>query len=242
MSYEIKKSNVCDQIVEIIKEKIISGELKANEQLPNERQLATNFGVSRISVREALRSLRQTGYIYTKHGEGTFVKEINSDYLSNALSAYLSYGNRPVIEVMEIRETLEVRAAGLAAERADEQDIIKIEECKKKVEEEVEKLRKGEKGDFHSADLAFHGAICLATKNTLFEKLLEALRDTLEIHQRWSISEPNAYEKVNYYHNEICKAIKERKPDQARKFMNEHIALLENVIIKHLNADKKQQN
>jgi GntR family transcriptional repressor for pyruvate dehydrogenase complex len=234
MYSEIQKSNICDQIVNKIKELIIKGELKPGDKLPNERDLAEKFNVSRISVREALRSLRQMGFLDTQPGEGTFIKEINSSFLMNAFSSYLFFGNRPVIEVLEFRELLEVRAARCAAERGGIEDIELIKIYKNR----VAAVRNGMTEEFLQADLAFHKSIARATKNSLFEKLLDAIRETLNVHQRWAMDEPGAFDRALYYHEEIYKSIRDKNPEDAAEMMRKHIVLLEEVVTKHIgNSD-----
>jgi GntR family transcriptional repressor for pyruvate dehydrogenase complex len=231
---EIKKNNICDQIVDRIKESILKGDLKPGDQLPNERQLAESFNVSRISVREALRSLRQMGFLQTRPGEGTFVEEINSRFLTNALSSYLAYNNRPIVEVLEMRELLEVKAAQLAAERADEEDIKQIKDCKDKVELAIQNITAETENDFYQADLEFHKAVVRASKNSLFEKVIDAIRETLKIHQKWSAKEPGRFESIMHYHNEIYQSIANKEGERAANFMYEHLKLIEEVLVKNI--------
>lgn len=233
---EIKKNNICDQIVDKIKGSILRGDFKPGDQLPNERQWAEIFNVSRISVREALRSLRQMGFLETRPGEGTFVKEINSGFLANAFSSYLAYGNRPIVEVLELRELMEVRAAQLAAERADNEDIIHIKNCKDEVEEIIRNTSDITKSAFYQADLEFHKAIARASKNSLYEKIIDAIRETLKIHQELSIKEPEGYKKIIYYHREIFESIKNKNPERASQIMYEHLKKIEGAVVKSIES------
>lgn len=116
----ITKTNVCDQIVDTIIASIVDGRLKSGDRLLNERKLAQQYGVSRVPLREALRSLRQMGIIVTKHGIGTFINEVNSTIVMNKLSSYLYLQEKPIIEVLQLRRILEVESARLAAVEATE--------------------------------------------------------------------------------------------------------------------------
>jgi Transcriptional regulators len=242
MDNSIVKSNVCDQIVAKLKKAIINGELKPGDQLPNERQMAEDFGVSRVPLREALRSLRQMGILITKHGQGTFVNQINSDFLINNLSSYLILGQKPVIEVLEIRKILETEAAALAAKRATLDDIETIKYFKNQVLSEKEKYEKGMGGDISAADMKFHLAIANASQNSVFAKFIDMIREPLAIHQRWNASEAGALDQVVLFHEGIYKGIKDRNPQEASEMMRRHLEEIEENIVKTLLKRDNWQN
>lgn len=234
----INRTNVCDQIVGEIIASIVDGRLKAGDQLPNEREMAQIYGVSRVPLREALRSLRQMGIIVTKHGIGTFINEVNATFLTNELNSYLYLQEKPVIEVLQLRRIIEVESARLAAQNATGEDLEKLKMVEILAREELFKLREGMESSFYIADLKFHLAIAQASHNSLFVQFIESIHGTLHIHQTLSQKEPQPIDEVAVYHREICKAIEERNPDKAAQMMLNHINRIEELILKGFSKKK----
>ncbi|MDR3588691.1 MAG: FadR/GntR family transcriptional regulator [Negativicutes bacterium] len=230
----IKKTNMCDQIVEEITAAIVDGRLKVGDQLPNEREMAKLYGVSRVPLREALRSLGRMGIIETKHGIGTFVKEVTSTPLTNELSSYLYLQENPVIEILQLRRLLEVESARMAAEKASQQDLEKLRTAELVAKEELFKLREGQGSSFYTADLNYHLAIAEASHNSLFVQFINSIHGTLHIHQILSQKEPQPIDEVARYHRQIREAIEEKDPDKAGKVMLDHINKIEELILKGL--------
>lgn len=234
----INKANICDQLIEQILASILDGRLKIGEKLPNERDLSKTYGVSRIPIREALRSLRQMGIIETKHGIGTFVKEVNATFLTNELNSYLYLQEKPVIEVLQLRRLLEVESARLAADKATDEDLQKIRTTEIFAKQELIKLREGLESSFYTADLAFHLAVAEASHNSLFVQFINSINGTLNIHQTLSQREPQPIDEVSVYHKKIREAIEEKNPDKAAQMMLNHIDRIEELI---LNGIQKKQ-
>lgn len=237
----INKKNVCDQIVEEIIASIVDGRLKAGDQLPNEREMAKNYGVSRVPLREALRSLGRMGIIETKHGIGTFVKEVNATFLTNELNTYLYLQENPVIEILQLRRLLEVESARMAAEKATPQDLEKLKNAEQVAKEELFKLREGQGSSFYVADLNYHLAIAEASHNSLFVQFINSIHGTLHIHQMLSQKEPQPIDEVATYHQQIRAAIEARDADTAGKVMLDHINKIEELILKGLKKKPSQR-
>lgn len=114
---KVVKSTVPGQVIEQIKELLVKGELKRGDRLPPERQLADMLGVSRPSLREALRALEYAGMLETRVGEGIFVADGDSIMMNNLLMLHLikQYALEEMIEVRKVLETSNVRFAVLRA-------------------------------------------------------------------------------------------------------------------------------
>lgn len=237
----ISKKNVCDQIVEEILASIVDGRLKTGDQLPNEREMAKNYGVSRVPLREALRSLGRMGIIETKHGIGTFVKEVNATFLTNELNTYLYLQENPVIEILQLRRLLEVESARLAAEKATPQDLERLYNAESVAKEELYKLREGQGSSFYVADLNFHLAIAEASHNSLFVQFINSIHGTLHIHQMLSQKEPQPIDEVATYHRQIREAIEAKDADKAGTVMLDHINKIEELILKGLKKQRSQR-
>ncbi|HHU51307.1 MAG TPA: FadR family transcriptional regulator [Firmicutes bacterium] len=231
---KIKKLSISDQIVNEIKQAIIKGKLKPGDKLPNERQLAENYGVSRIPVREALRILSYVGILDTRHGGGTYVSKDNTDFLIESLSTLLVFGKKPVIEMLELRIILETEAARLAALNVDENLKKQIKAAKEEVEEELKLLKKGINGDFSEKDKKFHTLIARASQNTLFEKFINSIGETLVIHQEYNILDEDSLGKIEFYHNGVYEGIRDGDPQKSSVMMREHLEIIKKLVLQRI--------
>src|SRR6266403_1044481 len=110
-----------EQIVQQIEDSILKGDLKGGEQLPAERELAQQFGVSRTAVREAMKTLREKGLVEAYAGRGTFVTNETARSMRHTLDRMMRSGpSEGAVHLVEVREILEPEIAALAAKCADE--------------------------------------------------------------------------------------------------------------------------
>lgn len=171
----LRRGPLVDLAVRHLREQITSGAWPVGGRLPTEMELAGALGVGRSTVREAVRVLVHAGLLDTRQGVGTFV---------TATSAIPDWDARlrraRVLEVYEVRQALELKAAVLAAERRTPQDIERIERA---LAERNRTRAGGSNVDFVDADLAFHRAVVAAAHNPLLEDVFAffatALREGL---------------------------------------------------------------
>lgn len=149
---KVVKSTVPGQVIEQIKELLVKGELKRGDRLPPERQLADMLGVSRPSLREALRALEYAGMLETRVGEGIFVADGDSIMMNNLLMLHLikQYALEEMIEVRKVLETSNVRFAVL---RARDEDLAALKEILEQSRGQI-----ANKAAFIKSDYAFHQA------------------------------------------------------------------------------------
>jgi GntR family transcriptional regulator, transcriptional repressor for pyruvate dehydrogenase complex len=215
----IQSSRLYEQIVKQIEESIEKGTLKAGDQLPAERELALQFGVSRTAVREAMKALREKGMIEAYPGRGTFItsESLNSIRITfdRMLKADVHDGTTHLVEV---REILEPEIAALAASRADA-------ECLEQLREAVN-IMEGAKRDpaqYIEGDLDFHLALAEAAANPLILSLIDSIVGLLR-EQRMSIFKvEGGPERGQYHHKRILEAIENRDPLGAREAMRAHL-------------------
>src|SRR6202166_963570 len=120
----VKTSRLFEQIVQQVEDSILKGQLKPGDQLPAERELAQRFGLSRTAVREAVKALREKGLVEAYSGRGTFVTDGTSQAIRQSLDLMMKIGQpEGSTQLAEVRAILEPEIAGLAATRAEEQDI-----------------------------------------------------------------------------------------------------------------------
>jgi GntR family transcriptional repressor for pyruvate dehydrogenase complex len=125
--HPVKSGKVSELIVRQIKRAILNGRMKPGEKLPPERELVQTFQASRISVREALKSLETAGLLMIKPGSGIFVAEANFKPLSDSLSSILRIQKASINDLTEARIIMEPSIAKLASERISREDLTKLE-------------------------------------------------------------------------------------------------------------------
>src|SRR5436190_20889601 len=114
----LRRDAVADQAIETIKEMIVRGDVRAGQRLPPERELAAQLGVSRPSLREAIRALIALNILDSRHGDGTFVSSLEPDLLIKPIDFVLQVNDGGMDALFEARRELEAGIAALAAERA----------------------------------------------------------------------------------------------------------------------------
>ena len=215
---KISKLKISEAVLEQMKNNIISGEWCTGQKIPGEMELASLFGVSRISVRQAIHQLIGMGILVVKRGEGTFVnKNIPAQYF-NILISYLMIEKPNIIEVFEYRCILEGKVAALAAERATTEDIKMLDEVYQKLSN-----IKNNYDESAEYDLLFHAMIASLTKNAVIIKIMSILYDVLKSTMREAM-EFRGIEKGPFYHLKILEAIKNRDSAMAEEYMNKHVA------------------
>ncbi len=173
---KVSVGRISQVIVEQIRGLIRRGALKPGDRLPSERELCEKFGVSRVTVREALRVLESTGLIEIRVGArgGAFARAPSSDRVGEGLADLLSTDAMSSSDVTEARQVLEVGLVPLACRRADEADLETLAEICDRSEEA---LRRGEYRLSLSAE--FHLGVAQATHNAAIVMLVESFRRPL---------------------------------------------------------------
>src|SRR6185503_18354997 len=123
----IKKTRVAEEIAERIRVLILGGTFPPDRPLPAERTLAERFGVSRGSIRDAFRTLETIGLLVTRHGQGTFPRELDVEQLVAPLASVLSYRQDLQDELMDVRRMFEPAVARVAATRVTDDDVAELE-------------------------------------------------------------------------------------------------------------------
>ncbi len=176
----IQRSSAPDKVAEQLLARIKSGELAPGTRLPPQRELARQFGVGRSSVREALNALAVMGFLEVFQGKGTFVaREIpGSDPTAAALRA--AFQAESLLDLLELREALECRAAELAAERIESGQLAGLRRCLQALEHAGDDYPA-----FLAADFEFHRRLCEASGNRAFAEIVNPLLSRVaEEHER----------------------------------------------------------
>lgn len=212
---------VSEIIVDQIRTLIRQGQLKAGDRLPPERDLCERFGVSRVTVREALRGLESSGLVQIRVGArgGAFVTAPSSDRLGEGLADMLSLSAISPADVTEVRIILEVGIVPLVCERVTEPDIADLDKICQLSEAA---LRSGEYSMNYS--LEFHARVAQATHNPAVIMLIESFRGPLYMSlQKAQAVAPEMGDLGTREHERFVEAVRRRDPDAATKIMREHL-------------------
>ena len=198
---KVVKSTVPGQVIEQIKELLVKGELKRGDRLPPERQLADMLGVSRPSLREALRALEYAGMLETRVGEGIFVADGDSIMMNNLLMLHLikQYALEEMIEVRKVLETSNVRFAVL---RARDEDLAALKEILEQSRGQI-----ANKAAFIKSDYAFHQAIAVASGNSILATMLQTMRTMMSDFNSQLLTSQEGRQQVYAHHKKIVEAI-----------------------------------
>lgn len=212
-----------DQAIAKIKELISSGEFTAGARLPTERELTQRFGVSRSSLREAVRALALVGVLQPRVGDGTYVTTLEPDLLLTGVGFVSDLvGEASLLELHQVRRLLEPEATRLAAPRLSEDDFERLAECIRHMEaaDSVE--------GFIEADTAFHRIILSACGNATLASLIENLSSgTLRARLWQSLMSRDAIEATIASHRAIHRALVARDAETAAAADVMHLAIAE---------------
>ena len=198
----IKRYSLSEQVADKIEKMIEKGEYKINEKIPTEVELIEKFGVSRITIREAIKSLVSIGILEVYQGDGTYVRANNRfDATMNKV-----FNDANINEIIETRKTLEISITMKACERRTEKDLEKIYNALIK-----RQTSKDDEKENTIADIEFHMEIANASHNKLLVGLYKSLYSYLYVHILKSKSKADlTNEEIDKLHYDLYEAIKNK--------------------------------
>jgi GntR family transcriptional regulator, transcriptional repressor for pyruvate dehydrogenase complex len=214
----IKKARIAEEIADRIRRLILDGTLPADRPLPGERQLAARFAVSRGSVRDALRVLETIGLIETRHGQGTFPRELDVARLVVPLVSVLTYRRDLRDELLDVRRMFEPAVARVAAARISDADIAVLERL---LDAQRRKLKTGASAIVE--DTEFHAALARATQNSVVVRIMETLNDLLIESRKQTLRQKGRPARSLEGHEAVVAALRRRDPQAAADAMHRHI-------------------
>lgn len=207
------------QIADRIQEMVTTQRIQPGEKLPTERDLAQMLGVSRPTIREAMRLMQHRGLVSRKPGGGTYLIHLGTDAVAESVERYFWVKDCSYDDMMQVREMLEPNAAGLAAQNVTPEGLALLAD---KLEQLKLGFQSGDPRKLASTDSAFHIAIADASGN----KLLAAMCASIDhLVRRWNeISSAEVFdEPATKSHQTIFEAIRDRDPARARAAAQSHI-------------------
>jgi GntR family transcriptional repressor for pyruvate dehydrogenase complex len=217
---------------------IVSGARPSGEMLPREVDIAQAFDVSRGVARETIRAMEERGLVSVKHGKGATVNGakdwhvLDTDVLAATLKT--ERGSEVLGEYLECRRILEVEAAGMAAERATDEDVEQLEAALHDMEQAAAHPEsQAAEERFHQADVAFHQTLIAATGNRVLGGLVAPIHSALLL-ARFPLARPqHRRDRGLPEHRRLCAAVAARDPDEASRAMSDHLDTIARYLDEH---------
>lgn len=217
-----------ESIIDSIKSDIISGALSAGDKLPPERDLAKQFGVSRTSIREALRTLEILGVIESIQGSGNFITGNYAKSLTESMSMMFLLQQFDSLQVSELREALEIKAALLAVDNITDAQIKRLEEIVKEMSVTVDENKNVE------LDKELHYTIAAASQNNIIIQILSILEEIISIYikdrRKEILSYPDNVSRLQSIHEKIVRALGRRDPEATYHAVMQHFGIISEYI------------
>jgi GntR family transcriptional repressor for pyruvate dehydrogenase complex len=220
-------ARIADVVARDLEQRILEGSLKPGDKLPSERNLALELGVSRPTLREAIQKLVSKGLLETRHGGGTVVTDRLQASFSDPWKDMLQTHPLLQADMLEFRHMLEGEAALLAAERATDVDLERIDAAYAALEQAYD-------GEDMTAcidtDVAFHQAIADASHNSMIGHLVGSLMQVIHGHVSDNLVHlhalPKQWEQLRAQHRAIWLAVRARAPADAQRESRDHISFV----------------
>lgn len=222
-----REPSLSDKVTEQITEAIVSRQVRPGERLPSERELGARFNVSRTVIREAVRSLVARGLVRVTSGRGVEVSEVNSGDVAASMRLLVrGYDGLDYEKVNEVRSAVEVQTAGLAAQRAQPEDLERLRQL---CDDHQASLERGDITAASEIDFQFHRELTRASGNELLLAMLDSISDVLREVRHQAMVQPHVSEDGLKAHRRILKCVSAGDPTAARDAMAKHLADAERV-------------
>jgi GntR family transcriptional repressor for pyruvate dehydrogenase complex len=214
----VRRRRLYEDVVQQLQTLISSGRLEPGDQLPSERALADQLAVSRTSVREALRILEARGMIEARPGQGLFVRGRRTEEVVSILASYLMKERETFLEVLDVREALERKAAERAALLATDKDLEALKATVVAMQDEVLKGKIA-----LDSDTEFHRVLGRASRNEVLSRMLDTVLGLMVKRRGEVFSRSYSGVLTLHQHANIYRAIKNHDPELAGALISTHL-------------------
>ena len=221
----LKRTSVSLEAAEAIKALIVSGELGSGDALPPERNLAAMLGISRPSVREALRVLTAMNVVEPRHGGGTYVTSLDPTLLAQPINFLLQVEPHTFLHLFEVRQVLEVSAARLAAPKITEDGLAELQSL---VDQAAAAMRQPNR--YSELEFQLHTKIVEGMENPIYLSLYQSISDLLLESRRRTAAIATVRRQAHQDHLAIVGALRARDPEAAAQAMQEHLDTVRRVL------------
>ncbi len=218
----IQRTDRAEHVRRQLETAIRRGDYGPGDRLPSERELGEMFGVSRVSIREAVSALKAVGLVDVQQGRGCFVSTPQPEGYAGSFGRWLEAHREEVMELLAVRGALDELAAGYAAEHAGLREMKAI----KAAHDSFARAAKDPRVDvdtLEQLDITFHESLAAAGKNSLLADLLHNLNHHLSTSRRAALALESRRAKAAGEHLRILEAVQAQRPDQARTRARKHL-------------------
>ena len=218
MIKKVVKSSVSQQVFDQLREQILSGGWKPGDKLPSENELAAQFGVSRVTVRNALQKLSGLGLLETRFGEGSFIRGPEAGAALNQLVPMLYLGRETLRDILTFRRMVEGPICEIACRRATDGEIAQLAALVEQME------RAGaDVAAFAQLDSAFHCQLARLTRSSMMQQIYQIIDDAMQSACRQNMRRQSVQAALRWY-KEILAAMQARDSARARQAMEQSLA------------------
>ncbi len=235
MFAQVRRDKISISIIEQIRSNIVDGRFKPGDRLPSEKEMTGQFGVSKHTLREALRALESMGLLEIRKGAGggPVVVEVDQGNLNNQLMSFFSFKNVSIGDLSQVRRLLEPYLARMAAQNMQPEDVDRLHELNRKC---ASVLKRGRSIVGGRDEIDFHVVLARASGNPVLETFLDFVNSylaKLKLEHKPGIA---FSKKVLDSHRKITRAIEQKDGDLAAELMLRHvIAVEEDLPFDHAN-------
>ena len=230
-----------EQVCQLIEAQIINGELRIGDKLPTENELAELYKVSRTVIREAIKALKEKGWVETHVAKGTYVVQNVAKGVENSFDVAVRMKPEDRFRnLIQVRRILEPEIAALAASSASQEDIARMRQAVEQMEKAMES--KNDIDAFLEGDFVFHMAMADATGNELIRLIIAPVVNLMRDIQTYHLSNVvGGNQRSQHNHKRIMEAIERHDPEAARACMFDHIIQVRDDIenMQTAQADKR---
>ena len=224
---------------------MVLGHMTPGSSIPSEADLAAQFAVSRLTVREAVKMLAGRGLLQLGRGRRAVVREPDSSSFSDFLVSVIRNDPKGLFDLIELRQMVEVQAASLAASRASRAGVLAIESAMQAMRDTLARIESGDDRpeaelDFHTADVQFHEAVATASGNRIiafvYEAMTQPLRESFHLSRRGQMLRGAGRDETVTAHQAVLDAIRAGNARAAGDAMRRHLKSTELDVRSHLSS------
>ena len=229
---QVKQKTVTFQVMEQLKQIIASGQMKPNDKLPNEYELANLFGVGRSTIREVLKIFQYMGVIELRNPKGTFICE-SSNISSEALVWSMLLGKKDFAEIIELRVLMEQQGLWYLLVNRKDDDILRektISLLEKDIQKMESAIESGSIAERLNADYNFHGHIIKVCNNSILQNLYSTMRQFMVLEIQDSQRDKTYLDSVIPRHKKLLDLINEGNYEKASDQFRHHIRNIDTLL------------
>jgi GntR family transcriptional repressor for pyruvate dehydrogenase complex len=220
----IDRHLLSDTIVAEIEQMIADKTLSAGDKLPPEEKLAKMFGVSRNILREALKTLRERGFVKIRVGDGVYVTQLEEDFFKDTMRRLITFGEIDISDTYETRMFLEIGGCAAAAERITDKEIEHLERLLTEMHTNIDNIDK-----WADLELDFHMTIARAVRNPLYLSLMDPI--TSHLVEIFKAGFSTARAEGLRGHKKIIEALRKHDRTLAENSMKEHLLRSKQLVV-----------